>query len=1166
MHAPARTVRYFLTALIVSFSVLIGGWLSPTPTHAQPTEGASISGIVTTADPDVPLNSVQVKAYRWDDEDDYYNWEASGDIDSNGEYSIIGLPAGKYIVEFRPWQSPLLIDQWWTGTDTASSDQSGATPFTLALGDNKTDVNIRLQAGATISGTVTTADTGVPLNSVEVTAYRWDDEYDFYNWEASGDIDSDGKYSIIGLPAGKYIVKFDPWGSPLLIDQWWTGTDTVSSDHSGATPFTLALGDNKTDLNIRLQAGATISGTVTAADTGGKLEDVEVVALRWDDPNQEYEWQESGYTNEDGEYTITGLPAGKYIVKFESGSANSTYPDQWWTNTDTGSPDESEATPFTLALGDNKTDLNIRLQAGATISGTVTAADTGGKLEDVRVRAFRWNDYWEEYEPEASDFTNEDGEYTITELPAGKYIVKFESGYANPTYAYQWWTNTDTGSPDESEATPFTLALGDNKTDVNIRLQAGATISGTVTAADTGSKLEDVRVRAFRWNDHLYEEYEPGERDYTNKDGEYTITGLPAGRYIVKFESGYANPTYPDQWWTNTDTGPSDESEATPFTLAPGGNKTDLNANLQVGATITGTVTAADTGEPIKSATIRADRVDGGEAYYGHTESNGEYSIVGLPAGQYIIEFSYYYTDSNHANQWWTGTEVGSPLRSQAKPLNLSIGQNQTDIDAALLVGSTISGTVTATKSGREVDDVRVRAYLWDDQLQEFAQNYSAFTNGDGKYYITGLPAGNYLVEFKAYDKALVTQWWTGTDTGSLYKHGGTPLALLSGEIRTGVNANLDPSSVMIGRVTAADTGKAARVSSVVAYRWDDEQNDYVQEFYADTYSDGEYEIDGLPAGKYLVRFVSGTAKYLDQWWDGMESKSDATPIIMTSGRQKKGIDARLNPKPAFTVGTPTITGTTKVGETLTANPGEWTDGTAFTYQWLRNSTDIDGATSNTYRLDTADAGHQIAVKVTGTKTGYNPASATSEPTETITTPNADLTVGTPTITGTVKAGKTLTAKPGKWTSGTTFTYQWLRGGKVIKGATKSTYKVLDTDGGKKLAVIVTGSKTGFGSASATSALTKTVPLSSLKTATPKISGTAKAGKTLTANPGKWSSGTTFKYQWYRGSSKISGATSAKYKLVKADVKKKIKVKVTGSKEGYASASKTSKSTKTVKK
>ena len=97
------------------------------------------------------------------------------------------------------------------------------------------------------------------------------------------------------------------------------------------------------------------------------------------------------------------------------------------------------------------------------------------------------------------------------------------------------------------------------------------------------------------------------------------------------------------------------------------------------------------------------------------------------------------------------------------------------------------------------------------------------------------------------------------------------------------------------------------------------------------------------------------------------------------------------------------------------------------------------------------------------------------------------------------------------------------------------------------------------------------VDMVALKTFTtapaPKISGTAKVGKTLKAEAGTWKpSGAKLSYQWYRGSAKISGATKSSYELTSKDRGKKIKVKVTATKSGYLSAGKTSKSTATVKK
>jgi hypothetical protein len=63
-----------------------------------------------------------------------------------------------------------------------------------------------------------------------------------------------------------------------------------------------------------------------------------------------------------------------------------------------------------------------------------------------------------------------------------------------------------------------------------------------------------------------------------------------------------------------------------------------------------------------------------------------------------------------------------------------------------------------------------------------------------------------------------------------------------------------------------------------------------------------------------------------------------------------------------------------------------------------------------------------------------------------------------------------------------------------------------------------------------------------------------KIGATLTASPGTWvPGGVEFAYQWYRGSSAIKNAKQATYTVSATDLGKKLRVRVTGAADGYAS-------------
>jgi hypothetical protein len=125
--------------------------------------------------------------------------------------------------------------------------------------------------------------------------------------------------------------------------------------------------------------------------------------------------------------------------------------------------------------------------------------------------------------------------------------------------------------------------------------------------------------------------------------------------------------------------------------------------------------------------------------------------------------------------------------------------------------------------------------------------------------------------------------------------------------------------------------------------------------------------------------------------------------------------------------------------------------------------------------------------------------------------------------------------------------------GKAISGATASTYTLPAALVGKKLTVTVTAARSGWVSASATSAAV-TVAKGDAPRATraPVISGTAKVGRTLKAGTGTWSpAATSYSYQWYANGRAISGATRASLVLKPAQKGTKITVKVIAHRTGH---------------
>ena len=73
------------------------------------------------------------------------------------------------------------------------------------------------------------------------------------------------------------------------------------------------------------------------------------------------------------------------------------------------------------------------------------------------------------------------------------------------------------------------------------------------------------------------------------------------------------------------------------------------------------------------------------------------------------------------------------------------------------------------------------------------------------------------------------------------------------------------------------------------------------------------------------------------------------------------------------------ISGTGKVGTSLTATPPDWDSGpTTTTYQWQRDGLNIGGATTVTYAVTASDVGKALTVRATGTRAGYDPGASVS--------------------------------------------------------------------------------------------------------------------------------------------------------------------------------------------
>ena len=166
----------------------------------------------------------------------------------------------------------------------------------------------------------------------------------------------------------------------------------------------------------------------------------------------------------------------------------------------------------------------------------------------------------------------------------------------------------------------------------------------------------------------------------------------------------------------------------------------------------------------------------------------------------------------------------------------------------------------------------------------------------------------------------------------------------------------------------------------------------------------------------------------------------------------------------------PQISGTVKVGSTLTVSNGTWSGTpTTYTYQWQRctssstsSCTDINGEVGQTYVVRAADGGNRLRA-IVGAVNADGKSTANSALTSVVPSTGVPIATTRPSITGDAIVGSTLTADPGTWTnSPTSVSYQWLQCDRFgaecapVAGATGKTYGVQLADVNGTLRVAVT--------------------------------------------------------------------------------------------------------------
>jgi hypothetical protein len=471
---------------------------------------------------------------------------------TTGAYTVLGLPAGPYTVEFTSGcgGSTDYATQYYNGQPTFAT----AASVTVTGTSDTPGINATMQPAGAISGTVLTAS-GFGLPGLCVEAFTTT------SLAQSAVTGADGAYTITDLAAGNYTVLFIVQGCGQFggyPTQWYDNQLYVSGT---AASVSVASGGTTGSINdTMLSLSGSIAGQVTDSSSAG-LGGICVAAIGSGNLSGD---GNTAVSLPNGDYTITGLAADTYTVDFSPGICGNSgnYQQQLYNNQPLGS--STPPTTVTLGTGTAATGINDALAAGGTISGTVTDATTGANLEGVCVTATGGSTG-----DVANGQTGANGSYTLVGLPTDSYTVAFSTpgcGNSGP-YAAQFYNNVALiGS-----ATPIAVTAPQAVAGIGDALQYAypvGSISGTVTSGSSG--VGGICVALVSQSGTVV------ATGVTAGNGSYQIGLQATGTYSVAFFSGCGNlGNYDTEFFGNGFTFPGAS-----VTIGAGANTPNVNANL----------------------------------------------------------------------------------------------------------------------------------------------------------------------------------------------------------------------------------------------------------------------------------------------------------------------------------------------------------------------------------------------------------------------------------------------------------------------------------------------------------------------------------------------------------------------------------------------------------
>ncbi|RKT79684.1 carboxypeptidase family protein [Terracoccus luteus] len=307
--------------------------------------------------------------------------------------------------------------------------------------------------------------------------------------------------------------------------------------------------------------------------------------------------------------------------------------------------------------------------------------------------------------------------------------------------------------------------------------------------------------------------------------------------------------------------------------------------------TVTGVVRADATGRPVGGVCVTLFALPDPQLWNGLwggcTDASGTFS-ADVPTGRYTARF----TDDagRFAEEFYDGRITLGGATTFAVRANRS-----TSLNASLAPGATLTGRAVDAASGSPLAGVCASA------LRGWAGDYvtavSTCTGADGRWRLTGLPAGRFALAFNLRGTSYTT-WAFGASSQA----DATLIGVGVGRTRTVRDVALASAGTVTGRVTDAAGQPVANAWVDLTGRFPGRAGAGEGPLAVETDADGRFTKTGVEPGTYRpLVYAADYEAFAPEWAGDADSLASATPVTVTSGGQAT-VDFQVAPGGHLTV------------------------------------------------------------------------------------------------------------------------------------------------------------------------------------------------------------------------------------------------------------------------